>query len=154
MARRHRLGVISDTHGLLRPEVLRELQDVERIIHAGDVGDPGVLTALGLVAPITAVRGNVDRADWARALPETAVLEVEGTFLYILHNREKLDLDPRSGGFDVVVVGHTHEMLRETVNGVLFFNPGSAGPQRFHRAPTVGILEIEENRVIGRIIAL
>ena len=125
------VGVISDTHGLLRPEALEALKGSDLIIHAGDVGKPEVLTALRELAPVRAVRGNVDRGDWAEALPLTEVVEVEDTFLYVLHDIGELDLDPKAAGFSAVIFGHSHKPSQETRDGVLFLNPGAAGPKRF-----------------------
>ncbi len=126
------IGVISDTHGLLRPEALEALQGVDRIIHAGDVGDPTILEDLRKIAPVDAVRGNVDRGDWAVSLPNSVVVELEGRSIYVLHDRDALDLDPSAAGFQAVIFGHSHRPMTETNNGVLYLNPGSAGPKRFH----------------------
>ena len=126
-----RVGVISDTHGLLRPEALEGLQGSDLIIHAGDVGKPEVLTALRELAPVHAVRGNVDRGDWAEALLLTDVVKVEGVLLYVLHDVGKFDLDPQAAGFSAVIFGHSHKPSQEIKNGVLFLNPGAAGPKRF-----------------------
>src|ERR1700737_5014619 len=131
------LGVISDTHGLLRPEVAEALRGSDRILHAGDIGAPEILEALARIAPVTAVRGNVDTASWARPLPETEVFEAGGVSIYMLHDRGQLDLKPEAAGFRVVVYGHSHQPKIEEKNGVLYFNPGSAGPRRF-RLPVSG----------------
>lgn len=136
------VGLISDTHGLLRPEALAALAGSDAVVHAGDVGDPAILAALAAVAPVTAVRGNVDRGAWASALPETAVLEAGGVTLYVLHDVEQLDLDPAAAGFAVVVFGHSHRPGFEIRKGVLYVNPGSAGPRRFTLPVTVGRLTI------------
>jgi putative phosphoesterase len=125
------IGVISDTHGLLRPEAVEALQGSEVIIHAGDVGTPDVLDALGRIAPVIAVRGNVDTAHWARVLPATEVVEAGGRHLYILHQIDHLDLDPVEAGFAAVIYGHSHQPSAEIRRGVLYLNPGSAGPRRF-----------------------
>ena len=125
------IGIISDTHGLLRPEAERALQGVELIIHAGDVGAPEVLGRLKQIAPVFTVRGNVDTADWARELPVTTVVEAHGFSFYVLHNLRELDLRPERAKFDFVISGHTHQALQVEKNGVLFINPGSAGPRRF-----------------------
>ena len=127
----HTLGVISDTHGLVRPEVLAALAGVERIVHAGDIGAPDVLDALGRIAPVTAVRGNNDRERWAADIPETDVLEIGDVSLYVLHDLHELDLDPRAAGFAAVIAGHSHQPRMEERDGVLYLNPGSAGPRRF-----------------------
>ena len=148
------IGVISDTHGLLRPEVLEALQGADHIIHAGDVGDPGILKKLTEIAPVTAVRGNVDPERWARKLPQTEVLEIEGTSIYILHDLKTLDLKPEAAGFAAVVFGHTHIPKQETRHGVLHFNPGSAGPKRFRLPITVGKLTVQAGMIRGEILSL
>ena len=125
------IGVISDTHGLLRPEAVGALKGSELIIHAGDVGAPEILEALRRIAPVVAVRGNVDTAPWARILPLTEVVEAGGSLLYVLHQVDHLDLDPGSAGFAAVICGHSHKPSAEIRRGVLFLNPGSAGPRRF-----------------------
>jgi putative phosphoesterase len=148
------IGVISDTHGLLRPEALAELKGCDRIIHAGDIGAPEILTRLGEIAPVTAVRGNVDKAAWAKQIPETDVLEAGGVSIYVLHRLEDLDLKPEAAGFAVVVCGHNHAPKVETVGGVLYFNPGSAGPRRFRLPVTVGRLVVQCGAVEGEIVTL
>ena len=147
------IGVISDTHGLLRKEALEALRGVERIIHAGDVGTPIVLVELEKIAPVTAVRGNVD-GEWANAIPMTQVFEVEGVSMYVLHVVEQLDLKPEAAGFGVVIYGHSHQPTQERKNGVLYFNPGSAGPRRFKLPVSVGRLVVEGNAVAGEIMEL
>ena len=126
-----RIGLISDTHGLLREEALAALGGCELIVHAGDVGRAEILDALRAIAPVVAVRGNVDTAEWAEALPLSEVVEANGARLYILHNLNELDLNPRAAGFDIVITGHTHRPVQFEKDGVLFINPGSAGPRRF-----------------------
>ena len=126
-----RVGLIADTHGLLRPEALRALEGVQHIVHAGDVGRPEVLARLWSVAPVTAVRGNVDHGAWAERLPATAEVELGGARFHVLHALDDLDLDPHGAGFDVVVHGHTHRPELRRERGVWFVNPGSAGPRRF-----------------------
>ena len=148
------IGVISDTHGLLRPEALEGLHGSDAIIHAGDVGDPAILDALGKIAPVTAVRGNVDTESWARKLPETNVLEIAGVSIYVLHNIDLLDLKPEAAGFAAVVYGHSHVPKQETRNDVLYFNPGSAGPKRFSLPVCVGKLIVSEGRIQGELIEL
>lgn len=148
------LGVISDTHGLLRPEALEALRGSDRIIHAGDIGDPGILDQLREIAPVTAVRGNVDREAWAREISLTEVLEIGETSIYILHILEQLDLKPEAAGFQVIVSGHSHIPKLETKNGVLYFNPGSAGPRRFKLPVTVGRLRVEQGKVRAEIVEL
>ncbi|HET8825057.1 MAG TPA: metallophosphoesterase family protein [Terriglobales bacterium] len=148
------IGVISDTHGLFRPEALDALQGSQHIIHAGDVGDPAILVKLEEIAPVTAVRGNVDYGEWAKKLPETNVLEVEGTSIYVLHVIDRLDLKPESAGFAAVIYGHSHVPKQETKNGVLYFNPGSAGPKRFSLPISVGRLVVENGTVRGDLVQL
>ncbi len=148
------IGVISDTHGLLRPEALAALRGSDYIIHAGDIGDPAILTQLGKLAPVTAIRGNVDREAWARKIPATDVLEVHGVTLYVLHNLNELDLKPEAAGFSVVVYGHSHVARQEMKNGVLYFNPGSAGPRRFRLAVTVGRLSSKDGKVFTEIVEI
>jgi uncharacterized protein len=138
-----RIGLISDTHGLLRPEAVEALRGSELIIHAGDVGEPEILDALRAVAPVVAVRGNVDTADWAQALPETAVAQTDGALIYILHDLNGLDLNPLAAGFQVVVSGHSHKPGSYQRESVLYINPGSAGPRRFQLPVTVVRLNLE-----------
>src|SRR5438105_1790922 len=138
------IGVISDTHGLLRPEALRALGGSELIIHAGDVGDPEILGELRAVAPLIAVRGNIDQGKWAAVLPETEVVEREGVSLYVLHDLNQLDLDPVAAGFQAVISGHSHKPAIRTQNGVLYLNPGSAGPRRFKLPITIARLRLGE----------
>src|SRR5262249_26926908 len=148
------VGVISDTHGLLRPEALAALAGVAHIVHAGDIGAPAVLDQLGRLAPVTAVRGNNDRDAWAATVPETAVVELGGAALYVLHDRKALDLDPRAAGFAAVISGHSHQPGQDRRAGVLYFNPGSAGPRRFRLPVSVGRLTIARGAVRGRLITL
>ena len=148
------VGVISDTHGLLRPEAVGTLRGSDYIIHAGDVGDAEILKQLNAIAPLTAVRGNVDREPWARKLPETQVLEAGGISIYILHSVADLDLKPEAAGFAAVVSGHSHIPKQEVRNGVLYFNPGSAGPRRFKLPVSVGKLVIQGGRIRGEIIRI
>jgi len=148
------VGVISDTHGLLRPEAVGALRGSDYIIHAGDVGDAEILKQLNAIAPLTAVRGNVDREPWARKLPETQVLEAGGISIYILHSVADLDLKPEAAGFAAVVSGHSHIPKQEVRNGVLYFNPGSAGPRRFKLPVSVGRLVIEGGKVRGEIMRI
>ena len=148
------IGVISDTHGLLRPEALTALQDSDYIIHAGDIGGPAILKELAKIAPVTAIRGNVDLDPWARKIPATNVLEAGGVSVYLLHNLNELDLKPESAGFRAVVSGHTHVAKSETKNGVLYFNPGSAGPRRFRLPVTAGRLKIRNGKVSVEIVEL
>jgi hypothetical protein len=139
-----KIGVVSDTHGLLRLEVARALAGVERILHLGDVGKPSVLTALAKIAPVTTVRGNVDREGPCGKLPETEVLLIEGRYVYMLHDLKTLHLDPAAGKFAAVLFGHTHVPNFYKKKGVLYFNPGSCGPRRFGLPVTVGLLTVNE----------
>jgi uncharacterized protein len=148
------IGVISDTHGLLRPEALTALRGSERIIHAGDVGDPEILEQLATIAPVTAVRGNVDTAAWARRLPESDVVEAGRISIYVLHDRAQLDLKPQAAGFQVVISGHSHMPTQETRDGVLYFNPGSAGPRRFKLPISVGRLIVDKGTVHSEIVTI
>ena len=148
------VGVISDTHGLLRPEAERALQGVELIVHAGDVGKPEVLASLRKIAPVFAVRGNVDTGVWAQELPITNIVETGRGCLYILHNLRELDLRPEAAGFDAVISGHTHQAEQKKQDGVLYLNPGSAGPRRFHLPVTLAILELGKRPWTVEIVAL
>ena len=147
-------GVISDTHGLLRPEAVEALRGSDRILHAGDVGAPEILEALAHIAPVTAIRGNVDTGAWARALPTNELVEAGGVSLYMLHDLGQLDLTPKAAGFRVVVYGHSHQPKMEEKNGVLYFNPGSAGPRRFHLPVSVGRLTIAAGKVRAELMEL
>jgi putative phosphoesterase len=150
-----RIGVISDTHGLLRPEAVRALAGVDAIIHAGDVGAPEVLQALRAIAPVTAVRGNNDRGAWAKALPATAELDVDGGRIFVIHDVKELDFDPAAAGVSVVVAGHSHRPRNERApDGVLWFNPGAAGPRRFKLPVCVGVLTLRRGRLHGEIVTL
>jgi len=148
------IGVISDTHGLLRPEALAALQGAEHIIHAGDIGASEVLVALAEIAPVTAVRGNNDKGGWANRLPATAVFEADGVSIYVLHDLGELDLDPAGAGFGVVIAGHSHQPSQDKRDGVLFFNPGSAGPRRFRLPICVGRLHIEHGTARAELVTL
>ena len=136
------IGLISDTHGLLREEAVRALRGSDLILHAGDVGKPEILEALKRVAPVVAVRGNVDTEQWAEALPSTEIAEAGPAMIYMLHNLAELDLDPAAAGFQVVVSGHSHKPGRSEKGGVLYINPGSAGPRRFQLPLTVARLDL------------
>jgi putative phosphoesterase len=153
-ARVHTVGVISDTHGLLRPEALAALAGVERIVHAGDIGAPDVLEALGRIAPVTAVRGNNDRERWAADIPETDVLEIGEVSLYVLHDLHELDLDPRAAGFAAVIAGHSHQPRMEERDGVLYLNPGSAGPRRFKLPISLARLTVTGPRLRAELVTL
>jgi uncharacterized protein len=150
----HVLGVISDTHGLMRLEAIRALDGVDMIIHAGDIGTPDVLEALHAIAPMVAVRGNNDKGEWARGLPETEVVEVGNVVLYVLHDVKALDLDPVAAGFHAVISGHSHRPDMAKRQGVLFLNPGSAGPRRFKLPVSVARLIIRGDTVDAQLIEL
>jgi len=147
-----RIGLISDTHGLLRPEASAFLRGCAHIVHAGDIGSRRVLDELSAIAPTTAVRGNNDQGAWAAALPETTRLELDRVCLYVIHDLSGLDIDPRGAGVDVVVSGHSHRPLMQERNGVLYINPGSAGPRRFKLPIAVGELTIASRSVSPRIV--
>ena len=148
------IGVISDTHGLLRPEALLELRGSNHIIHAGDVGAPEILEKLANLAPLTAIAGNVDHGSWARKLAENEIIEIVGISIYVVHDLAQLELKPEAAGFQVVISGHSHIPKQEMRNGVLYFNPGSAGPRRFKLPVTVGRLIVERGSVRGEIIPI
>jgi uncharacterized protein len=145
MTRTATVGVISDTHGLLRPELLELLKGVDAIIHAGDIGSPGVLEALRKIAPVHAVRGNVDTGDWAAALPLFDLFEIAGRFVYLLHDLKTMDLDPVAAGIQVVISGHSHVPGITDKSGVLYLNPGSAGPKRFKLPISAALLRFESD---------
>lgn len=138
-----RIGLIADTHGLLRPEALEALRGSDLILHAGDVGKSGILESLCQLAPVIAVRGNIDTQVWASGLPLTAAVEAAGYRLWLLHDRNELDFDPVARGFHFVVSGHSHQPSRQTVHGVAYLNPGSAGPRRFRLPVTLAQLDLE-----------
>ncbi len=150
----HRYGVVSDTHGLLREELVRSLRDVEGIIHAGDVDAPDLLERLDALAPVTAVRGNMDVRGPLARLPRTEALKIGQAWVYVLHDLQRLDLDPAAAGFQAVISGHTHRPARATKNGVIYLNPGSAGPQRFTLPVSMAILEVSGGRIHTRFIRL
>lgn len=142
-----KIGVISDTHGLLRPEAEQCLAGVAHIIHAGDIGRPEVIAGLRRIAPVIAIKGNVDTADWAARYPATKTVKLGGRAIHVLHDVHELELDPASHGIDVVISGHSHKPDIETVDGVLFLNPGSAGPRRFSLPITLATLELTRSGV-------
>ena len=148
------IGVISDTHGLLRPEALTALAGSEHILHAGDVGDPGILERLREIAPVTAIRGNVDGFGACSLLPDTELVQLGGRSIYMLHDRHALDLDPVAAGISVVVSGHSHHPAIQRHKGILYFNPGSAGPRRFSTPVSVGFLTVTEAGVEARVVEL
>ena len=138
------IGLISDTHGLLRPDAVTALEGSDLIIHAGDVGKPGIIEQLCAVAPVVAVRGNVDKGPWASQLPMTAVAEGRSVLIYVLHEIRQLDIDPATAGFNIVVSGHSHKPSHTEHSGVIFLNPGSAGPRRFQLPITVARLDLRQ----------
>ncbi len=148
------IGVISDTHGLLRPEALEILRGSDHIIHAGDIGSPEILTHLSKIAAVTAIRGNIDKGAWTKSVPETNVLEVDGLSIYILHDLSQLDLKPEAAGFQAVVYGHSHVPKQERKTGVLYFNPGSAGPKRFKLPVSLGRLHIVNGKIEPELIEI
>jgi putative phosphoesterase len=149
-----RIGVISDTHGLLRPEATLALEGSDMILHAGDICGFEVVEELRHIAPVTAVRGNNDHDPWGSSLPETATLEIGGVRIHMLHDLHDLAIDPKACGVGVVVAGHSHQPMRERRQGVLHFNPGSAGPRRFHLPVSVGRLVVRAGRVSARVVIL
>jgi len=148
------IGVISDTHGLLRPAAIEALRGVEHILHAGDVGDASILDSLRSVAPVTAIRGNVDVGGPCSHLPATEVVTLHGHTLYMLHDRQALDLDPVAAGFSAVITGHSHKPLLEWRHGVLYMNPGSAGPRRFSLPVSIGLLTIGADGLQPQLVTL
>ena len=151
---RKTIGVISDTHGLLRPEAVSALQGSDLIIHAGDIGRLEVIEQLEAIAPVKAIRGNIDQAAWAEAFPETEVVQANDVLIYVLHNLKALDLDPQAAGFRVVVSGHSHQPKIAEKDGTLYLNPGSAGPRRFKLPIAVGRLTISGKSVRSEILPL
>lgn len=149
-----RIGVISDTHGLLRPEALAALQGCDAILHAGDIGSADILAQLASIAPTTAVRGNNDKGPWAATLPEREWIDIDGVLIHLLHDIADLDVDPAAAGIHVIVTGHSHQPRIEQRAGILHLNPGSAGPRRFKLPVTVAVLEIEQGRASARVIEL
>ncbi|MEJ8825476.1 metallophosphoesterase family protein [Variovorax humicola] len=149
-----RIGLISDTHGLLRPEALAFLKGCDHIVHGGDIGGPEVLAQLAAIAPVTAVRGNNDRKPWADAVPDTDMVQVGGIFIYALHILDELDIDAAAAGVQVVVSGHTHRPKIEPRGGVLYVNPGSAGPRRFSLPISIGELIVDAGTIQPRIVDL
>jgi putative phosphoesterase len=148
------IGVISDTHGLMRPEALQALTGSQLIIHAGDVGDPGILDALRTIAPVVAVRGNIDKGPWASALPEYELIKESEASIYVLHDVNQLDLDPAAAGIQAVISGHSHKPSIHTAGGVLYLNPGSAGPRRFKLPVTIARLHLRAKRLEAERIDL
>ena len=152
--REHRIGLISDTHGLLRPEAVEALRGSELIIHAGDVGGTDVIEHLSAIAPVTAVRGNNDTGPWAAALNEVEIIEIDEAIVYVVHDLAQMDVDPAAGGFHAVVSGHSHRPAIRESSGVLYVNPGSAGPRRFSLPVSVGNLVVAGASVRARLVTL
>jgi len=148
------VGLISVTHGLLRPRSTQALRGCDRLIHAGDIGDPEVVERLRALAPTCAVRGNVDKGAWAARIPATEVVEVDGRHFYVLHELSQLDLDPVAAGFAAVVSGHSHQPSAQIRNGVLYINPGSAGPRRFNLPVTVALVRLTGDTMRAEIVEL
>jgi putative phosphoesterase len=148
------VGVISDTHGLLRPEVLAALAGVEHILHAGDVGDSRILDALRAIAPLTAIRGNIDKSGPCASLPDSEMVELGGCLLYMLHSIDDLDINAKAAGVGMVVYGHSHQASAEMRGGLLYLNPGSAGPRRFSLPVTVALVRIEGGKPLAQIVEL
>jgi putative phosphoesterase len=148
------IGVISDTHGLLRPAAIEALRGVEHILHAGDVGDPSILDSLRNLAPVTAISGNIDVGGPCSHLPATEVVTLHGHTFYMLHDGQALDLDPAAAGFSAVICGHSHKPLLEWRHGVLYMNPGSAGPRRFSLPVSIGLLTIGADGLEPRLVTL
>ena len=142
-----KIGVISDTHGLLRPEALEALAGVNHVIHAGDIGSPEIVPRLQKVAPTTAIRGNVDTQPWAAAFPERATVVLADRSIYVLHDPGDLSLDPVTAGFDIVISGHSHRPRVKIIDGVFHLNPGSAGPRRFRLPITLATLDLSDDAV-------
>ncbi len=149
-----KVGIISDTHGLIRPEALNLLKGSDLIVHAGDIGSEKVLTALKKLAPVNAVQGNIDFGNWVAKLPKTEVVEIDQILIYVIHNLDELDLSPVDANIDVVVYGHSHKPLIEKREGVFFINPGSAGPRRFHLPISIALLDIEGEKITPQILTL
>ena len=141
------IGIISDTHGLVRTEAIEILKGCELIIHAGDVGKYEVIHSLEEIAPVIAVRGNVDKGDWANTLPKTQVVEVSNIFIYVIHDIGELDLNPKAAGFNIVIYGHSHKPKKEIVDGIIYLNTGSAGPRRFNLPISLALMTIDRNAI-------
>ncbi|MFC1813286.1 metallophosphoesterase family protein [Thermodesulfobacteriota bacterium] len=148
------VGVISDTHGVLMPEVVQALKDVDLIIHAGDIGNPEVLDDLRQIAPVVAVRGNMDGGEWALKLPRTEIVEVGDALLYVLHDKFDLDLDPSASGIRAVISGHTHRPSAVEHGDVLFLNPGSSAYPRFHRPASLALLDVHDGTLKLKFVSI
>lgn len=148
------IGIISDTHGLIRPEAIAALANSELILHAGDIGKPEVLETLETIAPVIAVRGNNDKGAWAAAIPERQTVAIEGLSVHLLHIATELDFNPKTAGVQIVISGHSHKPSLQDLNGVLFLNPGSAGPRRFKLPVTIAQLQVTGTTAEAEIVAL
>jgi uncharacterized protein len=149
-----RIGIISDTHGLLRPEAIKHLAGTDHIIHAGDIGAPEVIEGLRRIAPTTAIRGNIDTGDWAMDYPDAELVELAGRAFYVLHNLKEIKLDPAASGINVIISGHSHRPKIEMKNGILYLNPGSAGPRRFKLPITLAIFALSDRTVLPQILEI
>jgi putative phosphoesterase len=149
-----RIGIISDTHGLLRPEAIKHLAGSDHIIHAGDIGAPEVIDGLRGIAPTTAIRGNVDAGAWANGYPDTELVVIGGRVIYVLHNLKEIEFDPAASGFDIVVSGHSHRPKIETKGGVLYVNPGSTGPRRFKLPIALALVTISDRAIVPEILEI
>jgi putative phosphoesterase len=148
------VGIISDTHGLLRSQAIKQLAGTDHIIHAGDIGGPEVVEELRRIAPTTAIRGNIDVAEWAKGYPDSELVVLGGRAFYVLHNLKEIKLDPAASGFDVVISGHSHRPKIDTKKGVLYVNPGSAGPRRFKLPVAVATVTLSEREILPRILEI
>src|SRR5262249_14573220 len=149
-----RIGIISDTHGLLRPEAIKQLSGADHIIHAGDIGTPEVIDGLRRIAPTTAIKGNIDAGEWAKDYRDTELVVLGGRALYVLHKLNEIKLDPAASGVDVVISGHSHRPTIERKNGMLNVNPGSAGPRRFKLPIAVAIIELSDGLIVPQILEI
>jgi putative phosphoesterase len=149
-----KIGIIADTHGLLRDEAIEILKTCDCIVHAGDIGSPTILKKLKSIAPTFAIRGNIDKGFWSKKLPDTDVVKIEKRVLYLIHSLNELDLDPAAADFDAVISGHSHVPKGFVKNGVLYFNPGSAGPKRFRLPVTMGRITLRHGRIDNEILKL
>ncbi len=149
-----KIGVISDTHGMLRPEATEALDGVDLIIHAGDIGNPAILKQLEQIAPVVPVRGNMDSTDWAHNLEKTSIVEKNKTVIYVIHDLSRMDLEPAAAKINVVISGHSHKPSISKHNGVLYLNPGSAGPRRFSLPVSVALLYLRKDSIDAEIVKL
>ncbi len=148
------IGIISDTHSLLRPEAISLLQGCDRIFHAGDIGCLEIIEKLSSIAPVTAIKGNIDKDEWASDFPDSEAIEIGGKFIYMLHNLRDLDIDPVAAGFDIIISGHSHKSDIEHKDEIIYLNPGSAGPRRFKLPITLAKIEISDDNISTEIIEI